>query len=242
MFHSSLRITCLLTLVACGSKTTATDEPCGEGMGRADDGECYPLAGYGDDAGTTTDTGETGAGSGDGGAGDGGSGDGGSGDGGSGDGGSGDGGSGDAGSGDAGSGDGGSASGSGSGSGTGGGDRITISGVITFEDTTASGANCNITSWVAEAVDETSGQPDRSSYSEDGIEFIDCSNHPGGDIEYEVSIQVDTTTEAAFFAFVDPDGDASTTDFRGAAEDNPYTIEAGGTYTDVNFFVPAVLE
>ncbi len=220
MFHSSLRITCLLTLVACGSKTTATDEPCGEGMGRADDGECYPLAGYGDDAGTTTDTGETGAGSGDGGAGDGGSGDGGSGDGGS-----GDGGSGDAGSGDAGSGDGGSASGSGSGTGTGGGDRITISGVITFEDTTASGANCNITSWVAEAVDETSGQPDRSSYSEDGIEFIDCSNHPGGDIEYEVSIQVDTTTEAAFFAF-----------------DNPYTIEAGDTYTDVNFFVPAVLE
>jgi hypothetical protein len=56
-----------------------------------------------------------------------------------------------------------------------------------------------------------------------------------------VTIQADDTTDVAFFAFVDPDGDSATTDFRAASEANNLTITAGETYTDVDFIVPTEL-
>lgn|GEM_PF-6330840 len=244
MLHSPIRTVCLSLLIGvaagCGGKETIVVEECGEGMGRADDGLCYPLAGFGDSGRNGEGGGDDASGnSGDDGSGDGGSGDGGSGDEGSGDGGSGDDGTGDPGGGDDGTADGGAADGGGSSSGT--GVPITITGVIQFDGTTESTANCNITSWVADAVDASTGQPDRGSYSENDIQFVACSDHPGGNITYSVEILADDTTEVAFFAFVDPDGDASTTDFRGGAENNPMTIVAGETYDDVNFFVPSEL-
>ena len=224
----------LLGLAACGAKTTTVVEECGEGMGRADDGICYPLAGA-DDAGTTDateDSGASDAGSGDGGSGSGsGSGD---------DAGSGS-GSGD----DAGSGADGGDPGTGGDAGTGGdggpigGSPITISGVIDLATTTESGANCNISSWVIDAIDEGTGEPDRSAYSENDLQFIDCADHAGGPLEYSLEIEVDTSAEVAFFAFVDPDGDSSTTDYRAGSEANPITVEEGGTYTDIDFVLTA---
>ena len=41
----------------------------------------------------------------------------------------------------------------------------------------------------------------------------------------------------AFFAFIDPDGDASTTDYRAAADTNPMTVVGGESYTGINFTV-----
>ena len=90
-----------------------------------------------------------------------------------------------------------------------------------------------------DAVDELSGEPDRSAYSENDLQFFDCANHAGGPFEYELDITVDTATEVAFFAFIDPDGDSTTTDYRAASDVNPLTAEAGGTYTDVNFEIAA---
>jgi len=240
---------CLSLAIACGGKDDVVILECGDGMGRADDGICYPLAGFDElgepDTGLSTDgagaggdgasgsgnNGDGGAGAGDGSAGDGDAGDGGagSGDGSTGGDDGGDGGAADEG-GEAGTGSGGSSSGS-------GGVAITISGVINFEDATESTANCNISSWVGDAVDEGTGLPDRSTYSENDLQFVDCAGHGGGDIEYSLEILVDDTTEVAFFAFVDPDGDSSTPDFQTASESNPLTVVAGESYTGIDFIV-----
>ena len=59
MHFSALLSIALTSLAACGSKTSTVVEECGDGMGRADDGICYPLAGY-DDAGTTNATEDSG--------------------------------------------------------------------------------------------------------------------------------------------------------------------------------------
>ena len=141
-----LSLWALSILMGCGTKTTAVVTECGEGMGRADDGICYPLAGYGEDGTTTAteDSGSNGDGSGSSGDGSGSSGDG----------------SGSSGDGSGSSDDGASGSDDGSGgnsdgeTGSSSGVSIQISGVIVFDATTSSSANCNISSWVAEAVNE----------------------------------------------------------------------------------------
>ena len=86
---------------------------------------------------------------------------------------------------------------------------------------------------------EGTGEPDRSAYSENDLQFIDCADHAGGPLEYSLEIEVDTSAEVAFFAFVDPDGDSSTTDYRAGSEANPVTVEEGGTYTDIDFVLTA---
>ena len=221
-FRVAVPVWAVSSLIACGNKSPTVITECGKGMGRADDGICYPLAGYADD-GTTAPTEDSGAG------GDGSSGDGASG---SGDGSSGD-GSGD-GSGGTGDGSGGNSDGE---TGTSSGVSIEISGVIVFDASTSSAANCNISSWVAEAVNEETGLPDRSEYSETDLQFIDCADHGGGALEYSTSILVDDATDVAFYAFIDPDGDASTTDYRAAADTNPMTVTGGESYTEIDFTV-----
>ncbi len=208
MRHLSIPLSlwALVGLMACGTKTSPVVNECGEGMGRADDGICYPLAGYGD-AGTNAPTEDSGGG-----------------------------------------GDGGDSSGDGSGGEGSGGNSdgetgssssvsIQISGVIVFDATTGSAANCNISSWVAEAVSEETGLPDRGEYSESDLQFFSCSDHGGGEMTYSLDILVDDSTEVAFYAFIDPDGDASTADFRAAADNNPMTVVGGESYTGVNFTV-----
>ncbi len=233
---SSSRLIVSLSFViftACDSDSTAVKE-CGEGLGRADDGICYPLADGSDD------------GSGDDGSGDDGGGDDGGGDDGGGDDGGGDDGGGDDGGGDDGGGDDSGDDGGGDDGGDDGGaaelGTVTISGIFNFEATTEEGAFCNISSWVTEAVDSATGTIDRENYEFNDLQSMDCTNHPGGDILYELEITVDASTDVAFVAFVDPDGDPSTIDFEAQSDVNPLTVVLGETYTDIDFVVPTERE
>ena len=196
-------------------------------------------AARGDDGGGGDGTGDDGTGdegTGDDGTGDDGTGDDGTGDDGTGDDGTGDDGTGDDGTGDDGTGDEGTGD-------DGSGDivTVTISGVVNFDATTESTAFCNITSWNSAAVDDL-GNLDRTSYSEYDMQQIDCADHSGGDIAYEVDISADMSADVSFFAFVDGDGDPSTPDFQAQSDSNPFTIEPDGIYTDVNFLVPTEFE
>jgi hypothetical protein len=226
-------------LSSCGSKATIIEE-CGEGMGRADDGICYPLAeadGSGDDG--TADDGTADDGTGDDGTGDDGTGDDGTADDGTGDDGTGDDGTADDGTGDDGTGEDGAGD-----DGTSGGDTgdttgtVGLSGKMTFDGTTTDAAICNISSWTVDAYDEETGEFDRTAYDEYDIQPVDCPDHTGGDIEFNLNITVDSSTDVLFFAFIDPDGDPSTTDYLAPATTNPMTVVVGVTYTDILFEMP----
>ena len=66
---------------------------------------------------------------------------------------------------------------------------------------------------------------------------FEALTHFGECRAYEVDITVDTAAEVAFFAFVDPDGDASTPDYSVASDANPVSVEAGGVYTGIDFVI-----